>query len=75
MTLSSALVLGKRLNCWKTKPIVLLRMYAVWVSERFSIFLPLTITCPDDGLSNRPMMCMSVDLPEPDGPTMPMSSP
>ena len=30
---------------------------------------------PEDGRSRQPMTCMSVDLPEPDGPTMATNSP
>ena len=64
-----------RLKLWKTKPISRLRTAASWVS-----FMPLTSTpfsqySPEVGESRQPMMCISVDLPEPEGPVMATHSP
>ena len=38
------------------------------MSERFVTSVPAIATVPEVGLSRPAMMCMSVDLPDPDGP-------
>jgi hypothetical protein len=37
--------------------------------------VPSMRTVPEDGRSNVPIRCSMVDLPDPDGPTIPTSSP
>ena len=61
---------GSRLNVWKTNPISLLRTRASASSDIFETSWPLSQYSPAFGVSRQPMMFMSVDLPEPDGPMM-----
>ena len=64
-----------RKNCWNTKPIRVARSAASSRSESRSTSRPVTRTCPELGRSKVPIRCNSVVLPDPDGPTMPTSSP
>ena len=67
---SAAFSVGSRLNVWKMKPILSRRS---WVSARsLSVVIswPSIHTLPAVGLSRPARMCISVDLPEPDGPMM-----
>ncbi len=59
---------GSRLNCWKTKPIRWLRTSASSASLMSLTSVPASSYRPCVGLSRQPRMCISVDLPEPDGP-------
>src|SRR3954466_15362119 len=54
--------------CWRRKIASL-----VWSRPRMSV--PSTSTWPELGVSTPPRMCSSVDLPEPEGPTMATNSP
>jgi hypothetical protein len=74
-TFSSADVRGRRLYCWKTKPIVLLRRPASSSSSRSATGVPARRYVPLVGRSRQPMMFMRVVFPEPDGPTIATNSP
>jgi hypothetical protein len=37
--------------------------------------LPSSVITPDDGSTSPPMMCNSVDFPQPEGPTIETNSP
>ncbi len=75
MTFSSAVKSGRSWWNWKTKPIVLLRNAASWAPERPASDRPPTSTAPASGRSSAPSRCSSVDLPDPDGPTIATISP
>jgi hypothetical protein len=64
-----------RWNCWKTKPMVLARSADSSRSLSPPTSYPSMRRVPDVGRSRVPMMLSRVDLPEPDGPTIPSSSP
>ena len=66
---------ASRLNCWKTKPIRRLRTWASSSSVMALTSSPASRNEPDVGTSRQPRMCMSVDLPDPDGPMMATYSP
>ena len=66
---------SSRKNCWNTKPIRRARSAASSRSDSAATSCPATRTVPADARSSVPMMCSSVDLPEPDGPTIATSSP
>ena len=72
---SSALSVGTRLNAWKTKPI---RSRRSWVSRLSSSAVrsvsPMC-TVPDVAVSRPATQCISVDLPEPDGPMIAVNWP
>ena len=66
---------ANRLNCWKTKPI---RRFRTWASSSSDMVLtssPARRNLPEVGTSRHPRMCISVDLPEPDGPMTATYSP
>src|SRR6266536_1279018 len=65
---SRALSIGSKLKNWKMNPMCSLRSLVSGVSARVVISVPATCTEPDVGLSKPARMCMSVDLPDPDGP-------
>ena len=65
---SSAVSIGSRLKNWKTKPMWRRRSLVRSESFRVVISVPEISTVPVVGLSSPAMMCISVDLPEPDGP-------
>ena len=65
---SAAVSIGSRLKNWKMKPMWSRRSWVSAVSSRPVTSTPATDTLPDVGLSRPARMCMSVDLPEPDGP-------
>ncbi len=72
---SAAVSVGTRLKDWKTKPI---RSRLNWVrpaSSSSPISWSPMYVCPDVGLSRPAMQCMSVDLPEPDGPITAVNRP
>ena len=72
---SSAVSIGSRLKNWKTKP--MWRRRSLVRSESLSVVIsvPETATVPVVGLSSPARMCISVDLPEPDGPITAVSLP
>ena len=74
-TLSSAVVRDSRLKPWNTKPIFLLRTPARSFFVIVDTSWPSRKYWPEVGRSRQPMMCMNVDLPEPDAPVTVMNSP
>jgi hypothetical protein len=72
---SSAVSIGSRLKNWKTKPMWRRRSFVRSVSPSFEIAVPPISTSPELGLSSPARMCISVDLPDPDGPMIPVSWP
>src|SRR5216684_1996403 len=74
-TLSSAVVRERRLKPWNTKPIFLLRTAASASLDIRATSAPSRKYCPDVGRSRQPVMCMNVDLPDPDGPVTARNSP
>ena len=76
-TFSSAVRYGIRflaLFC-HTNPTVCLLYSMRSLSVNFSISFPSTKRLPADGLSRPPSILSSVDFPEPEAPTIPISSP
>ena len=65
---SAAVSIGSRLKNWKMKPMWSRRSLVSAVSSRPLMSTPATLTSPEVGWSRPARMCMSVDLPEPDGP-------
>ena len=65
---SSAVSIGSRLNCWKTKPIWRRRSFVSCLSGISVMSSSPTFTRPFVGRSSPASRCMSVDLPEPEGP-------
>jgi hypothetical protein len=72
---SSAVSTGRRLNAWKTNPILSRRSRVSFASSSRDSSVPSTTTEPEVGASSPASRCMSVDLPEPDGPMMAANSP
>lgn len=74
-TFSSTVASGTRKNCWKTNPKSRLR--SRWMSRwlRPAASCPLMRTAPASGASSSASRCMSVDLAEPDLPTIATDSP
>ena len=54
---------------WKTKPTCRLRISASRFRSSPATFSPDSTYSPEVGVSRQPMMFMSVDLPDPEGPT------
>ncbi len=67
-TFSSAVSVGSRLNCWKTKPTRSRRRAVSCLSVIPVSDASPTTTSPLSALSRPARQCISVDLPEPDGP-------
>ncbi len=65
---SSAVRTGSRLNDWKMKPILSRRSSVSFLSSSEAISTPSMTTEPLVGRSRPARQCISVDLPEPDGP-------
>ena len=65
---SAAVSIGSRLKNWKMKPMWSRRSFVSSVSSISATFWPATWTSPAVGLSRPARMCISVDLPEPEGP-------
>ena len=65
---SSAVSIGSRLKNWKTKPMCSRRSRVSRASLIPVISTPAIETLPASGLSRPARICISVDLPEPDGP-------
>ena len=59
----------------KTNPSLFFLISANSSSERLETFLPSSRYCPLVGVSRQPSICMSVDLPDPDGPMIATNSP
>src|ERR1700682_3941085 len=74
-TLSSADVRDSRLNPWNTNPILRLRTAASASFDMRDTSWPSSRYWPDVGRSRQPMMCMQVDLPDPEGPVTARNSP
>lgn len=72
---SQTVSIGTRLYCWNTNPIFLRRKIVSSSALISLICCPSTVTVPDVGVSNPPIMCKSVDLPLPEVPTMERNSP
>ena len=72
---SAAVSIGSRLKNWKMNPMWSRRSLVSSVSSSAVISTPATETSPDVGLSSPARMCISVDLPEPDGPITAVSRP
>ena len=72
---SRALIVGSRLNDWKMKPMRRRRSRVSALSLReVASTWPMT-TRPSVGVSSPAAQCMSVDLPEPEGPMMAVNWP
>ncbi len=65
---SSAVSVGSRLKNWKMNPMLWRRSNVSFLSLSSAISVPSIDTVPDVGRSSPARMCMSVDLPDPDGP-------
>ena len=74
-TFSSAVRTGIRLKNWKTKPSLSRRSRVSSASSRPVISSPSSVTVPEVGRSSPARMCISVDLPEPDGPMIALKRP
>ena len=72
---SSALSTGSRLKNWKTKPILSRRSSVSLASSSVLRSTPSIVTLPEVGRSRPARQCISVDLPEPDGPMIAVKSP
>ena len=72
---SSAVRVGIRLNAWKTKPTFSRRSVVSALSLSPASPVPSTTASPEVGVSRAARQCISVDLPEPDGPMMAVNSP
>ena len=72
---SSALRVGIRLKAWKTKPTRSRRSRVKAFSPRSVRFTPSIHTSPEVSESSPAKQCMSVLLPEPDGPMMAANRP
>jgi len=72
---SSAVSTGIRLKNWKMKPSLSRRSLVRSPSSRPEISVPSSCTVPEVGRSRPARMCMSVDLPEPDGPMIALKRP
>ena len=66
---------GNRLNTWKTKPNASLRKRALAAGSSREISSPSTSHVPPSGSSRVAMTEISDVLPQPDGPTIIVSSP
>ena len=65
---SSAVSIGSRLKDWNTKPMCRRRSFVSCLSGMSVMSWPPIFTRPSVGRSSPASRCMSVDLPEPDGP-------
>ena len=72
---SSAVSTGIRLKNWKMKPSLSRRSLVRSPSSRSVISTPSSTTEPEVGRSSPARMCISVDLPEPDGPMIALKRP
>ena len=72
---SSAVRTGIRLKNWKMKPSLSRRSLVRSASSSAVISVPSSTTVPEVGRSSPARMCISVDLPEPDGPMIAVKRP
>ena len=72
---SSAVSVGSRLKAWKTKPSRSRRRIVRSRSESDARSVPPTSTCPLVSVSRPARQCISVDLPDPDGPMIAVNWP
>ena len=72
---SSAVSIGSRLKNWKMKPMCSRRSSVTSVSLSWPSRVPAIVTEPLVGRSSAASRCMSVDLPDPDGPITAVSLP
>ncbi len=72
---SFAVSIGSRLKNWKMKPMCWRRSLVSSVSPSSVMSVPAIATRPAVGRSRPARMCMSVDLPEPEGPITAVNSP
>ena len=72
---SAAVSVGSRLNVWKMKPILSRRNCVRARSLSVVISCPSIQTLPAVGRSRPARMCMSVLLPDPDGPMIAVYAP
>ena len=75
MTFSRAVNSGSSWWNWNTKPRRWLRKSLRRLPESLPTSTPSMVMVPESGLSSVPMICRSVVLPAPDGPTMLTISP
>jgi hypothetical protein len=75
MTFSSAVSIGSRLKNWKMNPTWSRRRCVSWLSSMPTTCWPAISTLPEVGLSSPARMCISVDLPDPDGPMTAVNCP
>src|SRR5579883_276383 len=73
--LARAVSVGSKLNFWKTKPILWRRTAVNSASVMSAISLPSMRTLPAVGFVIAPRICISDDLPQPDGPMIAVNSP
>src|SRR3954447_9311813 len=66
---------GTRLNAWNTKPRRSRRSFVRALSDRPAISMPSMTIRPLVGRSSAAMQCMSVDLPDPEGPMIAVMRP
>ena len=71
----SAVSVGTRLKAWNTKPTRSRRRRVRAVSSSPVISVPPIRTEPEVGASNPARQCMSVDLPDPEGPMIAVNAP
>ena len=72
---SRAVRVGTRLKDWKTKPICSRRNRVSFLSDSPPSWVSPSQICPEVGVSSAAQQCISVDLPEPDGPITAVNSP
>ncbi len=72
---SMAVSVGSRLKAWKMKPILSRRSWVRCLSLRVDSSVSPIRTEPEEKESRPATQCMSVDLPEPEGPMMAVNSP
>ena len=72
---SPAVSVGTRLKDWNTNPIRSRRRTVSFLSDRLPISVSPMNTCPEVGTSSAAQQCISVDLPDPDGPITAVNSP
>ncbi len=71
---SRAVSVGSRLNAWKMKPILSRRNFVSCLSFREPSSVSPIRTEPDENVSRPATQCISVDLPDPEGPMIAVNS-
>ena len=72
---SAAVRVGTRLNAWKMNPNRVRRSFVSWRWFIDPTSSPSITTVPAVTVSRPAMQCIRVDLPDPDGPMIAVSSP